>query len=290
MQRHLLVTVSCDSSALNAVRFVAGFFQDKAGLKLTLFHTRSKAFDADMGDSHEKRQDAMRMADKLKCDAENALNQAEAQLLELGFSPENMERKIVPRQYTLAGDIIRESDSGLYDAIILGRRGVGWLEEALGGSVSRELLDKRFSCPFWLCRRADPERQDVLLCVDGSPASMRMVDHAGFMLSQEPRHDVVLLKVGDEETPGGLGTDQVMAESREALVQNGVDQERITFLVKDQGDVAKAVLKEADLGDYAAVGVGRSSVERGLLARLFTDSVSMDLFRDLSGPCLWISH
>ncbi|MCJ7687192.1 MAG: universal stress protein, partial [Desulfobacteraceae bacterium] len=200
MEKHLLVTVSEQQSALHGVRFVGHFFSNKKEIKLTLFYTAPRPA-AVWGEeqTHESVSQSEQQAKQYEAKGRKALEEAKKVLIKLGFKQEQIGTKFQVRQRAKVNEIIQEGEKGFYDAVVLGRRGLSWLEEALDDSVSKGLLEKRCNFPVWICRRPDLETKNVLLCLDGSETSYRMADHVGFILGEEKSQEVTLFTV---EKPG----------------------------------------------------------------------------------------
>jgi nucleotide-binding universal stress UspA family protein len=192
-ERHLLVTVSEQESALYGVQFVGHFFSNKQGLKITLFFTAPKPPALWEGErTHESVRDSERQSKEYERQGQKALAAAKKALRTLGFGEEQIATKLVVRQQSKAMDIIREGEQGLYDAVVLGRRGLSWLEQVFDESTSKDLLEKELTFPLWLCRRPDLGRKNILLCMDGSEAAYRMADHVGYMLARDKDHEITL--------------------------------------------------------------------------------------------------
>ena len=203
----------------------------------------------------------------------------------LGFKHEQVGTKFQVRQRSKVLDIIQEGEKGLYDAVLLGRRGLSWLEAAFDESVTKELVEKRCNFPIWICRRPDLERKNVLLCVDGSEAAYRIADHVGFILAEEKDQKVTLFVV---KKPGAKeGADSILSKSREQLFGNGFPAEMAKTKVVESGNVTKAILREAEQGKYAAVAIGRTGRGRGRMKKIFMGSVGDTLFHDLERAALW---
>lgn len=286
MNRHLLVTISDDQSALSGVRFVGSFFKELDELKVTLFYTAM---------SPEKSLNSVQahlLSEQLQKAREERGNAAIAYALEVlkrhGFEDHHVDTKLKFGSSSKASDIVMEADRGLYDAVVLGKRGVSWLEEALGQSVTRELLDDTLSFPFWICRQPEMGRRNVLLCVDGSQPSLRMADHVGFILATQPAHEITLLTVnrpGDQRDPAPIFDDCL-----DVLRENGVDKSRVRTLVLNNNNTAQTILQQAEKGRFAAVAMGRTGSGGGLLQRFFMGSASSTLFNQLTGAVLWVCH
>lgn len=288
MQKKLLITVSDEVSYLYGIRFVGSFFRNKSALSSTLFYVAPHAdfTDADIWQKPaELDRKAARAAQKK---ARQALDTARRKLCEHGFPEENVGVKFILRQFGTAKDIIREARAGNYDAVVLGRRGYAIFESILSSSVTRQILDLDVDFPIWICRRPEENYRNVLLCVDGSIASLRMVDHVGFMLKDENQHSVTLFHVDTGEVEN---KEAIMSESRNKLIENGVSDLRIESVVAPSAitGVAKRILEEMGAKSYAAVGVGRVGIRKGRFKEWLIGSRTMKLVESMEKAALWIS-
>jgi nucleotide-binding universal stress UspA family protein len=290
MNIHLLVTVSDDSSALHGVRFLTGFFQVKREILLTLFYTApqpSAVWPKEM--NYESLSRMEEQSQQIERKGRTALGRAKSRLVENGFRPENIELKLVFRQNTKALDIIQEAEKGLYDAVVLGRRGLSRLEEAiLQESVTKSLLCEETVAPMWICREPETGRKNVLVCVDGSEPSYRMVDHVGFILSRARGHHMTLLRVAALADEGE--SRKIFGQSRRILEENGYPLDHVKEKTLESRNVPQAILSEVEEGKYAVVAVGRSGTGGCSLRSLFLGSVSLALFRETRNAVLWVSQ
>ncbi len=267
MQKHLLLTVSDDPSALFGVRFVNSFFQNKEEVKFTVLYIVPSGEKIPAGGVDT-------------CDL--ALEKSMHSLINAGFMQEHIFCKIRKRMLSAASDIISEGNKGLYDAIVLGRRGISRLEELINDSVSIRVLEEKRKSPIWICRHIDPDRKNVLVCVDGSQESLRVVDHVGFILAAEEQHNVTLLHVAQEPTD----TEMIFRQSMEVLEENGISPSRVGSKVVESSNVAGTIESEAQAGRFSAVAVGYTGKgKRGVFS---IGSVSTRLCYEMSGSALWI--
>ena len=288
-ERHLLVTVSEQQSALYGVQFVGHFFSNKQGLKITLFYTAPKPPSLWEGErTQESVRQAERQAREYEAKGRKALEAAKQTLRALGFGEAQIATKLVIRQQSKAMDIIREGEQGLYDAVVLGRRGLSWLEQVFDESTSKDLLDKELTFPLWLCRRPDLGRKDILLCMDGSEAAYRMADHVGYMLAKDKDHEITLLRIERSGKASKEVPEEILAKGKERLLGNGYPVEMIKAKIEKASNVAKEILKEMDEGRYAAIAGGRTGVGQGLLKRVLVGSVSDALLHELDHGALWL--
>jgi len=271
MQKNLLLTVSDDPSALFGVRFVNVFFQNKDQIKFTLFFIApaGQRFSSSVPDTEGD-----------TCSL--ALEKSMHSLINGGFLQEHILCKIKKRTVSTAKDIITEGNKGLYDAIILGRRGISRLEELINDSVSIKVLEGKRKSPIWICRQIDPNRKNVLVCLDGSQEALRMVDHAGFFLSGQSEHKITLLHVHQESTDPGM----IFQQAINTLKEHDIDESRVESKVLKSSNVASMIEKEAHAGMFSVVAVGYTGTsKRGVLT---IGSVATQLCYNLTGSALWI--
>lgn len=293
MEKHLLVTVSEDKRALHGARFVGHLFRNKERLKITLFYTAPRAPHLWEGERSSESVALQRdQARVYEAKGRNAINAAKAEFHALGFKDDQLDFKLLVRKYSKVMDIIQEAQQGLYDAAVLGRRGLSWLEEAFEESVTKGLLEQGASIPLWICRKTDPDRRHVLVCLDGSDPAYRIVDHVGFILKEEPEHHVTLLTVAGKGMPEGKDPEMIQDRARKLLADSGWPDERVRSMILESGSVVKTIAKETEAGRYAAVATGRTGTGQGFLGKIFMGSVSWGLFRELGGggAALWISR
>lgn len=286
MDRHFLIAVSENKSALFGIRFVANFFADKKNIKSTLFHAISKS-QAVWGDERNLAENRRQKEQEKKATVkgEAALNVAKKECAGLGFPPDNVFSKLQKQEFSKVGDIINEGEKGLYDAVVIGRRGLSMLEEAFEDSFSTDLFNQTFTFPVWLCRSSCSNGKNVLLYLDGSETSFRMADHVGFILSMEKTHRVDILI--SEEKADPIST---LERCKEILLGHGLPEALIQHKISPLGNPAKTILDAVNKEHYAAVALGRSGKEKSLLMRLFKGPVSSTLFKELQDSALWICH
>jgi len=288
VEKHLLVTISDDINALFGLRFVYNLLTRRDQVRLTLFSVAPRSGgDSLIGNPFNAGQDGLNYS-KPAGAAPATLTDARDWLLHMGFPPERVNLKFAPSQLGTVKDIALEAERGLYDAVVLGRRGLGWFDEFFQDSVTHRLLWESITFPLWICRNPIRHGRNVLLCVDGSEQALRMADHVGFILRDEPQHGITVFHNRAEARPEGRHIDDMLGAAGALLEQNGIEEERITYLVKSSKHPAELILREAHEAEYAAVAVGRSGGKPDPRTNLF-GSISLTLLRSLEGSALWIS-
>lgn len=293
MQKELLLAIGDDRAASYNLRFLKEVFENFCDLKLTLFYVapRMATWAMTGNDLVPKDNDFEELVAHKKSKGEKTLEEAQRWLLEIaGCTGTNIEVKLVHSRKGTVRELIDEAREGLYDAMLLGRKGFTWFEEVFENSVCHELLWRDIDFPIWVCKRplANP-RHDVLLCMDGSAASLRMVDHAGYMLAGEKKHTFTLFHVAQEGYESARAG-RIFDEGLALLAENGIDEERIELKMVTAGNLLKAILKEAVDGRYSAVGVGKHGATiPSRMEGMFPSSIVVNLLRQLTDSALWIS-
>ncbi len=287
MEKHLLLAVGDDMSSLHGVRFLCSFFEHKASIQVTLCYIAS-SFDpkdprsqASSMSSTDKKTFAPPPVGHESIDAGMDL------LLSRGFKKDKVNAAYKDKKLGTVKDLVHEGQRGMYDAVVLGRRGYAMFEQAFASSVSRQMLEQNIDFPLWVCRQPEENRQHVLVCMDPSEPSMRIADHVGFMLEKETRHDIKLFYVDE----GGAGnTRETLERGRQLLLKNGIDDKRISTQIVRSSNVPDAILSEVERGAYSVVAMGRGgSPQKGLLKKWLIGSRSLKVFEELSKSVLWLS-
>ncbi|MDY0225211.1 MAG: universal stress protein [Desulfomicrobium apsheronum] len=288
MDRHILLTVSDDFSSLQAVRFVAGFFATADYPQLTLLYVapnpKAGLTEAEIIQDYGN---LTRRETQTKSLAQTALDRAEELLVNKHFPRANIHKKITFKQLGTAKDIIQEGIAGIYDAIALGRRGLSRLEELINESVSKQIFTTPMEIPLWICRNNEKPAPSVLLCTDGSPASLRCADHVGFMLANAPEHEITLLHVDCGTSPAV--PEDALAQARRMLEENGVAGRRIHQKIVKCTSITDTILNMTRDGAYGVLATGRTGRGESRTQHLL-GSVSMNLLKQLESTTLWICH
>lgn len=282
--------------ALDYLGFLAGSLVP--GLAVTLLHVlpplpeflRHEA-QADPGAYQRLKS----LEQKARQGAQKLLENARQRLLRLGLAPERLELKPQPRQADPARDIVFAAEQGLYDAVVLGRRGLTKTQELFMGSVTRQVVQHALRLPVWVVG-GKVQSPKVLCAVDGSQGSMAAVDHLAFMLGESPQCQVTLLHVGRQ--PAALcpvdfappqeaealaqdflrAEDQCLAEFQEQalkmLLEAGLTHRQVELKTRKGAlSVSGTILEEARQGGYGTVVLGRNGQSRAWFLGHVSDKV-----------------
>lgn len=272
MSRKLLITVSEDDAFLHGVRFVSRFFSPAPDLHLALVLMPPMP-----GRDHKE-----------PAFLEKGVLTAEKMFIDRGFEvfSAGVEGGLV--QCASLAELAHIAEQGHYDAVVLGRRGAGRLEEYLAQRYQETVFDQNLDFPFWVCREPDLTRSNVLLCVDGSKQGLCAADHVGFMCQHETRHDICVAYLTDPEHRDQRDEELILENAVRMLRVNEIGENRIRTKVLAEHDHAQGILREAEQGGYAVVAVGRAGTGRGMMDRRQFGSVSLRLARTLTKASLWV--
>jgi len=115
------------------------------------------------------------------------------------------------------------------------------------------ITDTSLLTPIWVCCENDPDRKNVLVCVDGSENSYRAVDHAGYVLSHAEHHNITLFHVN---SGGSANEKEIFTRAETILLENGIKSERVRSESTRGISVANSILSEGNRGSYSAVVLG----------------------------------
>ena len=151
---------------------------------------------------------------------------------------------------------------------------MGWGEDQLWNAARAERpideLTNQLPCDFLILSETDLDTSRVLLPTSGGPDS-RLGAEVASVLSRTADAEVTLLHVVDDPADRERGERFLAAWADENDVG---DAERV---VDDGGDVETAIVREAK--DHTLVVIG--ATEKGLLSRLVSNSLHLDVIHDV---------
>jgi len=290
MQKHFLVTVSNDTGPPSGVAFICSFFKKISEHQVTLLHICRLDHDnsgnalTEMWMAPEES-----IQGKVAKGAQKAIRKASLLLSDSKMSIDQMITKTVPERYGKVKDILAEGENGLYDAIILGKRAsyaLQWMIERPADEIAQAMIkDRTLLSPLWVCPEPELNRKNVLLCVDGSENSCRVVDHVGYVLSLQDQHTITLFHVNR-----GTGPDpEELFDRAEAILrEHKIADERISRETSWGMSVPGTILSKVEAGKYAVVAVGLHGLQQTLLKEYRLDGeTTAKLIQKIEKASLW---
>lgn len=270
MKKHFLATVSNDYDQLTGLEFVCSFFKKLSEHQITLLHIcRLDAGDTNGALLEMWEHPDERVSGKPTIGARKALEKATEMLSQSKMSVDSMMTKVFAERYGKIKDILNESSSGLYDAIILGKRAsytMQWFFERSADETAKAIIqDSSLNTPLWICPQPESGRKNVLVCVDGSEESFRAVDHVGYILSLQDQHNITLFMV---DNGSGLNQDVIFRKSIKILGDHAIADERIRTETTWGLNIAGTITSYAEKNNFAAIAAGLHGVNQGLMKRM----------------------
>jgi hypothetical protein len=106
--------------------------------------------------------------------AGSILEKHKAQMVSMGISKKCVDVATRPRLMGLAKDVLDCPERGLYDAVVVGGRGLSRVQKAFMGSLTAKLVEHCRVVPVWVIDGQVTSTR-FLVAVDGPEASLRML-------------------------------------------------------------------------------------------------------------------
>lgn len=303
--KKILVLADGSERSMQTVQYVAKFLPP-AGLKVVLLHVFDPVPECYWDLQNEPQ--SIRMVSQFrsweqqkKKNIEEFMGKAKALLVAGGFDDASVEIKIKNRSEGIARDIIREAADG-YGAVVLRRRGFSAFEGIVIGSVANKLLSKISFIPLIITGQFPPVKK-ILLAIDGSDVSFRVVDFVGDYLGGFdyevvlfnvirgltpfiPEHPELMIPVDRFELAKAEITDFFIG-LKERLVAAGFAPEKISEkIVTGEFSRAGAIVKEATKGGFGAIVVGRRGISK--VEEFFMGRVSNKVIHGGRHHTVWV--
>ena len=184
MERKILAAVDGSIYSFNALCYLSRLFTDLEDITVDLLYI-VPAGPVPVGQEGLDELDRLTGAGpevrRRLAAAKRFMQEAVLQLGRRGIAPDQVNTSVKLSQRGVAADIIHEACHGLYDALLIGRRGVSKIEEMIVGSVSATVAERCYQMPIWVVDGKVNSRK-FMLPVDSSFNSLKAADHLGFIL------------------------------------------------------------------------------------------------------------
>lgn len=307
MEKKILMAVDNSIHTTQSLRYVAKMLSGYKEVAITLFHGQPMISQYLLDESRTDPKASASLKKVIKKNASEAqllLEKQKERMITMGVPGERIETVALQRMLGLSKDILEYARIGIYDAIVVGRRGLSRIQTTFMGSTSAELLENADVIPVWMVD-GTVTSQRILVAVDGSESSYRALDHVAFMLSENPEIIVCLFHVSpDAEDIDAIslakddpdiqdivtkGSERLMgkffADAAQKLKDAGIAADRVEIITtKRKAKVGKMIIAEARKGNYGTVVVGR----RGADQSHFFGSVSRYVTERITDSALWL--
>ncbi len=307
MEKKVLLVVDGSIHSTHAVTYAARISSVVKDLSYTLFHVQPTLSRYLLDEAECDLESRAALKKVVRKNAEHAcqiLEQHKNRMVLMGIDEKRIETATQKKVMGIAKDILDRGQRGLYDAILVGRRGLSRLQQTFMGSTTSQLVEHSRLIPVWVVD-GDVESMKVMLAVDGSEASLRAVDHFSFMVGGNEELKVTVFHVtpmlrnycaidfDEKENDAGKViargarrcVDHFYAHARKKFTEAGLRDDQVELeVVKRSVDVGKAIVGQIRKQDYGTVVLGR----RGTGEAFFMGSVSKYLLDKTYGRALWV--
>lgn len=288
MKKKILVAVDGSVYSSNSVDYLIRLFKEDSNLTIQLLSAVSAGSSDQnwMLDVDPLRGDTPAV-ELRKAKARRYLEDARARLLRNGFTEEQVECSVESYSTSIATSIHHHANQGIYDGLLIGRRGVGKVGEMFMGSVSADLITKCHEVPLWIID-GEVTSTSFLLSVHSSPQSLLAADHLAFIMQNNPNTQIYLYhsssvfgstqaaspgqfhdQWGEEWCNEHLDLDNHLYQAHtRILVDNGVPEKQISQIPPHRDiEASHDLLRQAKKHGCGTIVIGRRGreVEKGLL-------------------------
>lgn len=221
-----------------------------------------------LGKIHEKNQSA----------AADLLKELKDMMIRHGVKGDAIECLTQPRRHNAAKDILDYAEKHNICAVLAGRSGASYMKELMVGSVTSELFTHSKLIPIWVVDH-QIRPGNLLVAVDGSSGSLRVIDHISFVLAGGKFKKITLLhiisKLSDycplDSATANLEMEDFIKKSDQSCTQDfyhrslalfkkaGLSEKQIEFkTLESRWMVGKAIIEEAKKLDVETIVVGKS--------------------------------
>lgn len=300
MEKKLLVTIDGSVYSHNTLRYLWRLFEDLPDISLHLLSIVSCTLPAsgrEWLDELDLMSSLSPEARKRYAAAKRSLNEAVLQLGRRGIDPSQITTSAHLSRQGLAQDILHEARKGIYDALVIGRRGLSKLEEMVMGSTSQNILEKCNDIPIWLVD-GQVNSRTFLVPVDGSFQCLRAADHLGFILKDNPHAEITLFHseamFGQKQTPDPEQCRKLFGDACEIFLEDGPEShfqgpekvltdhgfpaEKIHRLTTTKGLYpSRQIVRQALIDGFGTIVMGRRSanIKKGLRGSVSEKVVAM---------------
>ncbi|MHC1724446.1 MAG: universal stress protein [Syntrophobacteraceae bacterium] len=304
----LLLPIDGTDEALRPIEFVRELYPDFRSVNLILCYFSPplppvySGMAAESPALQNKKKELMQSRQQ---ETRRIFDHARNVLLRAGFSEELIQEHIQQKEMTVARHACLLADIKKVDAILVQKRITSSLEGFLKGESPSALLQHCLTSPIWFTE-GEAATGSAVICIMNEEPSLRIADHAGYMLSDtgakitllhaaksvsRPRSclldDVKEEFKGWAGSPGELEMMEYLLQAGEILTNYGIDKGRVRIsLIPNRGDAAREILSWCRENGAGIVCLGHSKPE-GVWSFLKT-SVTRNILSEFKNMAVWV--
>ncbi|MFH0728997.1 MAG: universal stress protein [Pseudomonadota bacterium] len=279
--KKIVIAVDGSIHSKNAVHYAAEKYKQLSDVSFSLIHiqpTVSQYLAEEAGKTTSGKGKLEKIHLKNQSVALELLAELKDTMIREGVDEKDIECFTQPRRHNAAKDILDYSEKKNVCAVLAGRSGISYMKELMIGSVTSELFTHSKLVPIWVVDHK-VRSGDLLVAVDGSPGSRRVVDHVSFVMAGAKFDRIIFLHIAsklsdycpvDSSKKNEEMEDFIKKSDRSAtadfhhqalamLKKAGIAEQRIDFkTLESRWLVGKAIIEEAKRLNTQTIVVGKS--------------------------------
>ncbi len=308
MMKNILVAEDGSTYSTNSTDYLVKLFSQDSDTHIHLLTVipHGQKEHSWMPDVDPLRTGTLSGIDKMINKAGEYLQKTKDKLMQNGFIREQITCEVKSIRGSIITTIHQTAYRGNFDALLVGRRGLGVVGEMFLGSVSLALLGKCREIPLWIIDGNITSANRFLLAVHTMPASLMAADHLAFIIRNKPDAEILLYhsrklfstksdtreedfypQWGQEWCKQHLDLNNHLLNAHtEVLIQGGVNKNQIKILsMQKKFDVSHDLLNQAKQQKCETIILGRrgDGFSKGLFGGV-TDKVT----RNAQNVTIWL--
>ncbi len=305
----LLLPIDGSEAALKPIEFVRRLYTQLEDINMVLCHFMPPLpplYDDAPGSAHLMREKRKFLASR-NDDSHSVFAGARQALIRSGFSERLIQEFSQERQLSVARQACMLANLKKVDAVLVQKTVGSSLEGFLKGDPAVDLLHHCVVSPIWFIEgNADPAR--AAICVLNEDASLRIADHAAFMLADTRTRITILhgaknvmkaVTVPAEnlestlewwfKSEPGRSVRTFLLRACEIVRKAGIEAGRITVsLIPGRGNPAEGILSYCREQGIGIVALGHS--EPSGIWSFLKNSVTRKILLDFKNMAVWVNQ
>lgn len=299
MERKILLALDGSHHSYNILRYIGRLFNGVKNLNFHLLYLVPAPSTTEPGalwfDQNDPMSTLKEEGRKQYHAASRYMGEAILQLARRGIDSEHLTTSVQVSRMNIDDEIINTARKGTYDALVIGRRGLGMLEKIFMGSVSSAIFEKCYDIPVWMIDGV-VNSSKILMPVDGTVHSLRAADHLAFVLHDNPHAEITLFhssamlagrgEIEPEEIRDQWGAewcelhlsrpDSLFHGPEQVLRESGFPENRLHRLHTRRGIYpSRQILRQTIVDEFGTIAMGRrgKDAQTGIFSRRVSDQV-----------------
>jgi nucleotide-binding universal stress UspA family protein len=311
-EKHILIGIDGSPGSHEALNYIGLVFANNPSVHINLLHILPPVpplfteRSSDLRELQHIQNAAAKFEKECRERAAAIMEDAENILTQYNINKEKLCFLVRPRATGLAREFLSMERSAIYDAIVLGRRGMSRIEELFLGSLTNNILQLAKKVTICVVD-GKIQSKKLLVPIDNSPNARRALHNAAWLSAGSAFTEVTVLHVIPSFFPKEIKEKSVESEkveapfrerlvndakelltnAKEILIGEGVPEDSIkTHLETKSPRVARSILKFAKNQNYHSIMIGRRGISRA--EQFFFGSVSNKIIQQAQNMAVWV--